>query len=290
MTYTVACIFSTVVLGFLFKQFAEKDVRISKIILINYLICALIGILQMGLDVFDFTQFGSGLTAFVIGILFVAGFNAFGNAVALNGIYLATVIQKLSVGLTVVVALLIGEKPNVYQWVGFILSLVAIVVIFYRKNKDNSIHKKDFGRVYLLATLILSAIIEIGFLFIHKNGNHNPSFEWIFTTRVFISAFIASMIYNWVSIPNKKINSEEITGGILLGIPNFFSILFLNKALGSGMQGSVFYPILNCSVILLSSVIGAWMFRERFSKQKIIGLLLALASILLVGLFRYHYG
>ncbi|MCC6841770.1 MAG: EamA family transporter [Saprospiraceae bacterium] len=286
MTYTVACIFSTVVLGFLFKQFAGKDVRISKIILINYLICAFIGILQMGFDVFDLTQFGSGLTAVVIGILFVAGFNAFGNAVALNGISLATVIQKLSVGLTVVVALLIGEKLNVYQWVGFILSLIAIVVIFYRKNKENSIHKNDFGRFYLLATLILSAIIEIGFLFIHKNENHNPSFEWIFTTRIFISAFIASMIYNLVSIPNKKINSEEITGGILLGIPNFFSILFLNKALGSGMQGSVFYPILNCSVILLSSVIGAWMFREHFTKQKIIGLLLALASILLVGLFR----
>jgi len=286
MTYTVACIFSTVVLGFLFKQFAGKDVRISKIILINYLICALIGILQMGFVVFDFTQFGSGIPAVVIGILFVAGFNAFGNAVALNGISLATVIQKLSVGLTVVVALLIGEKLNVYQWVGFILSLIAIVVIFYRKNKDKSIHKNDFGRLYLLATLILSAIIEIGFLFIHKNENQNPSFEWIFTTRVFISAFIASLIYNWVSIPNKKINSEEITGGILLGIPNFFSILFLNKALGSGMQGSVFYPILNCSVILLSSIIGAWMFREHFSRQKIIGLLLALASILLVGLFR----
>jgi len=79
MTYTVACIFSTVVLGFLFKQFAGKDVRISKIILINYLICALIGILQMGFVVFDFTQFGSGIPAVVIGILFVAGFNAFGN-------------------------------------------------------------------------------------------------------------------------------------------------------------------------------------------------------------------
>lgn len=96
---------------------------------------------------------------------------------------------------------------------------------FFRKNKENSIHKNDFGRFYLLATLILSAIIEIGILFIHKNENHNPSFEWIFTTRIFISAFIASMIYNLVSIPNKKLILKKLPEESCLVSQTFFHII-----------------------------------------------------------------
>ncbi|MFZ1514492.1 MAG: hypothetical protein WAT21_03790 [Saprospiraceae bacterium] len=285
MNYTIACILSTVVLGFLFKQFAGKNMSISKIVLINYLVCSLIGIIQVGFDVFNFTKFGSGLSAALIGVLFVAGFNAFGNAVALNGLSLATIVQKMSVGLTVILAILIGEKLNNFQWAGFLLSLLAILVIFYKRDAKENILKHEYGRVFLLATLILSTIIEFGFLLIHKKEVYDIEFEWVFTARVFISASLTSIIYILVSASNKKINSEELSAGILLGIPNFFSILFLNKALGSGIQGSVFYPLLNCSVILISSLMGAWFYREHFTNQKIIGLLLAIASILLIGLF-----
>ena len=51
--------------------------------------------------------------------------------------------------------------------------------------------------------------------------------------------------------------------GILLGIPNFYSIYFLMMALNNEMSGSVFFPTLNCSVIALSSLLGIYLFKEK---------------------------
>ena len=82
------------------------------------------------------------------------------------------------------------------------------------------------------------------------------------------------------------ITKSELLFGILLGIPNFYSIYFLMMALNHEMSGSVFFPALNCSVILVSTLIGKYVFKESFNDRQLMGVALSMISIFLIFYFK----
>jgi drug/metabolite transporter (DMT)-like permease len=73
--------------------------------------------------------------------------------------------------------------------------------------------------------------------------------------------------------------SRHIRAGILLGVPNFFSIYFLMAMLESGWSGSILYPINNLGILLFASFFGWLIFGERLDKKHAVGFLLSLIAI-----------
>ena len=81
-----------------------------------------------------------------------------------------------------------------------------------------------------------------------------------------------------------RITGKNILGGIALGIPNFFSIYFLVMALRSeGFESSSIFTINNVAIVLVSTVLGIALFREKLILKNWIGIALAIISILLVA-------
>ena len=80
-----------------------------------------------------------------------------------------------------------------------------------------------------------------------------------------------------------RLKFRNIFAGILLGIPNYFSIYLLILSYKStGWTDSTVLAIVNVSTVLISAVIGFIAFRENVTAQKIIGLLAAVSAIILL--------
>jgi drug/metabolite transporter (DMT)-like permease len=75
---------------------------------------------------------------------------------------------------------------------------------------------------------------------------------------------------------------KELIGGIILGIPNYFSIYFLMNAL-QYMNASQLFPVLNISILLVSGVVGYFRYRETFKLSTWIGMALAIGAIVLMA-------
>ena len=72
--------------------------------------------------------------------------------------------------------------------------------------------------------------------------------------------------------------------GIILGIPNYFSIYFFIKLLNSHiMNSSAIIPIANIGVVVCAALAALILFKERMNKANTIGLLLGIISILLIA-------
>ena len=84
-------------------------------------------------------------------------------------------------------------------------------------------------------------------------------------------------------IKEKVSKKEIIISGLALAIPNFASIYFLNHALHQQIPGSIAFPILNCSVILISVLVSILFYGEKFTTKKFIGLLLALLAVFIIS-------
>ena len=77
---------------------------------------------------------------------------------------------------------------------------------------------------------------------------------------------------------------KNVIAGIVLGIPNYFSIYFLVKALRSDLfDSSGIFTINNVGIVIISTLLGIVFFRERLSMKNWIGIILAIISIALVS-------
>jgi multidrug transporter EmrE-like cation transporter len=77
---------------------------------------------------------------------------------------------------------------------------------------------------------------------------------------------------------------RHVAGGLILGVPNYGSMLFLLMALDSGLEGSFVFPVINVGIIIFTTIGAVWLFREHLSNLNRIGIALAVASIALISL------
>jgi uncharacterized membrane protein len=108
----------------------------------------------------------------------------------------------------------------------------------------------------------------------------------LFSSTIFgIAGCIGIIVLIFQGLKGKlKITFRNILGGIALGIPNFGSIYFLVLALrGEGIESSAIFPINNVAIVMISTLVGILLFKEKMLKKNWIGIGLAILSILLIA-------
>ena len=76
---------------------------------------------------------------------------------------------------------------------------------------------------------------------------------------------------------------REFFYGTLIGIPNFFSAKFLLASLGS-LPAVVVYPSFSVGTLLIVTLVGVLLFRERLRKAQWIALAAILAALILLNI------
>ncbi len=270
-------------LALLFKLFGNYKVQTFQAIVVNYIVCVICGsILDGTLPSTSVVSTSWFPVAAILGVLFISGFFAIGMTVKYFGVTVGSVVSKMSIALSVTAAFfLFGEQATALKILGI---LIAIAAVFLVSKKDEKI---TFNKNLLLIpayVFLCSGIIEILINYAQLSLLQESEFN-LFNISLFgIAGLIGFVILAGGLISGKlSFTLRDLIGGILLGIPNYFSIYFLLKALAMpDWNSSMVYPIVNVSIISLSALL-AWMFlNEKISRLNTIGIGLSLLAIFLI--------
>jgi drug/metabolite transporter (DMT)-like permease len=268
--------------------FARYGVNTFNAIVINYTVCLALGTLigNPGNWPFSASTIASEWFKFdlLLGFLFIIGFNLTARSIQLAGITLTTMIQRMSLLITVSFTVIVfKERFGPFEFSGLILAIFAIAAI---TNNNSVISFKHSGTIPLLLLLVMvfSAAIEIILFYVEKSGIVGNE-QLAFTTHGFGIAAVLGWLTLIFHLLKGKLNltRKDVIAGILLGLPNFFSIFLILKMLNQGWKGPILYPMINVTVLLLSTFTAILLFKERLNKMNWLGIILACASILVIA-------
>lgn len=246
----------------------------------NYFIASLIAatiILIKGNVLFSIEALIFGL---VLGVMFIISFFIFAKAVEFAGTALATVSSRLSVFIPVfLVVALYGEVPETQTYIGFILTILTIILFYFSLNHKQAEDSHKSKYLFLIAVLVFIGINDFAIkLFQLTRSSAEESF---FVYMIFTTAFVSGTTI--ILFRKLKIASKDLFTGFLLGVPNVFSTIFLLGALNQ-LPAMIVYPVMNIGVILLTTVSAYLIWKERLNKFGIAAIVLGTAAILLLGL------
>jgi drug/metabolite transporter (DMT)-like permease len=292
MFYLFLAVFCSVLLGFIFKLFVRFGVDSFQAIIFNYMTCFCCGWLHLGRFPITSGDFSTPWMpyALVLGVIFISGFNMTALTVRYFGVTISQIMQKMSILMTVPFAVLVyGESSGMGKLVGFLLALLAIVLVNWPSGKSlvpESGAQKGLRLLWLpILTWLLAGILEVLFVRV-QNERLTDMNDPTFIISVFGSAGILgfSMAF-WGWMTRRMVFSwKNVWGGMILGVPNYGSMLFLLWALNGGLEGSFVFPVVNVSIIVATTIGAVALFQERLSKTNWIGIFLAVVAIGLISL------
>lgn len=286
MIYILLSILLTSSLILFFKVFDKYKVNIFQALVFNYATAASMGFITGGVSPAASLHQQWLPVSLVLGALFISIFYAVSLTTVRVSVSAATVANKMSVVIPISLAFyLYKDSVTVLKIIGIVLALAAVYLTSKRKTAPSS---QTGTKPLLLLPLIVfagSGTIDAIVNFAQVNYLHGQNNE-LFLSATFGVAFIIGLIIlcTQLLLKRTKIELKNIIGGVCLGIPNFFSIFTLIKALDSKLyESSVLYPVNNVGIVSVSSIAAYFLFREKLSVINIVGIACALASILLIS-------
>ena len=247
----------------------------------NYFVCSLIAFLfTENKNVFaphEGLSFAL-ILGLVSGCLYLTCFVLLKQNIHRNGVMLASVFMKLGVLVPVIMAIVFfREAPTAFQIIGFVLAVLAIVIIYMEPSGEK--RGLSLTSLLLLLLLLVSGLTESMANIYDKLGNAGIKDNFLFFN--FATAFVLAV--SVTIIGRKKITPKDILFGVMIGVPNYFCSRFLLLSLGS-LPAFVVYPIYNVGAIVLIGVAGLFIFREKLSSRKAIGYGLIIAALILLNI------
>ncbi len=270
----------------LFKLFPIFKIDTFQAIVVNYFVAFLCGFLFFPFELTKFVSVNQFwfLNAISASILFIGLFLIMGISSQRNGLSSTSVAVKMSMALSVL-GMMISYSEEV-QWMkiaGIILAITGVISMTIQPSTE----KNQVSSTWMLLLLFVgSGLLDflLNYIQHHVLMKNETAFftAFAFGMAGVIGVFIAFFL--WVK-GQLKPSSRNILAGILLGIPNYFSIYFLMKAYDVlTWSDSSILAIINVSIVVLASIVGLLFFKEKWNKLKIIGFISSLISILFIYL------
>jgi len=286
LIYLLLSILSSSFIFVLFKLFQKFGLNTFQAIVFNYFFACTVGYFVFIKEI-DITQiylkpwFPGTL---ILGVLFIAVFYLAAITAQRSGLSVVSVATKMSVAIPVLFGILyFKESSGIVKVIGIVLALAAVYLTSLKSRKGIAIKKENL--IFPILVFLGSGIIDTSLKFLESSYVNKTDVALFSSTIFFVAGTIgtgALIVQGFMG--TLRITGKNILGGIALGIPNFFSIYFLVMALRSeGFESSSIFTINNVAIVLVSTVLGIALFREKLIPKNWIGIALAIISILLVA-------
>jgi len=287
MFYLIIGIACNILLLLILRSFHKFNVASFPAIVVNYFVAGSFSLLFTAPKTIYMEATHLWLPALFLGSLFVSIFYLISQTTAKLGVSVASVSNKMSVVIPVLLAFIIyKDSPHLLKIVGIVIALLSVFLVSSsNKKEESSADKKNF--LLPLAVFLGSGIIDALVNFAQKKLVHSEAETACFSGLSFYSAGLIGIIAFTLFYKEKSTIDikKTVLAGIILGTPNFFSIYFIMKAIDANfMQSSVLYPILNVSVVLGSTLCAYLFFAEKLSLKNIIGIALSVLAIAFIAL------
>jgi drug/metabolite transporter (DMT)-like permease len=285
MINLILAIFFSSVLYIVFKFYSSYKINTFQAIVFNYCTAFTVGILISEETLAFSSIFNKSwiFASFILGGLFILVFNILGKTSQENGVSVASVSSKMSMIIPILFGIFFFKETITFQKIiGICLALIA--VYFTSKKETGSIEIKNFILPILL--FFGAGIIDTSMNYMQRLHLKDSEVA-LFSATTFLSAFLFGVVLSVLKAikGNFKFEAKNSIGGFILGVPNYFSLFFLIKALqNKNLESATVFTLINIGVILCSTLFGIILFKERLLKQNYIGITLAIVAVILVTL------
>lgn len=292
MIFLIGSILFSAYLTIAFKICDRYDINKFQAIVFNYFTCLITGSVVNG----ALPAYAQNVDtpwfkwAIIMGVGFVVSFNLIALTVQKNGLAVASVASKLSLVIPFVASIfLYNETAGLFKVSGILLALLAVLLTLYPSETNNSESRKQKSPikgvvlpiVVFLATGFLDALVK----YVEQNFL-TDAINNVYLTTAFTAAFVSGLVFLFAGILTRKIKfqGKSILAGILIGIPNYFSIWCLMKVLKRYYgHSSVVIPVNNMGIVLISALVAALVFKEHLQHLNWVGIILSILSICMIA-------
>lgn len=285
MIYIVLSVFCSVVVAVLLKLAKRYEISIIQAVTVNYFTALTLCFLFFKPEVNLLSSSAPWSIYIALAILLPSIFLVLAASVKNLGIVKTDIAQRLSLFIPILAAYFIfREGFNQYKLIGLGIGFLAILLTFIRKSDQEN---KSNNWIYPIVVFIGFGVIDVLFkqIALYKSLPYTTS---LFT--VFAMAFVVSMaiVIYLVITKQTKLQLVNLACGLILGFFNFGNILFYMKAHKALSENpSTVFAAMNLGVIVVGSLVGIVVFKEKLSKLNYIGIILALVAVIFITLSQH---
>ena len=279
MIFLLLAIFSSAMLSNIMRLSDRRVTDNIAMLSVNYLMCVLVAAAYAGFG--NLLPASEGLPATVLmgcinGGLYLGSFALLQFNIRRNGVVLSSTFMKLGLLVSIIVSVVFfREMPTALQLTGFALAVAAIILINFKRESGNSGGFKAGLFLLLLGGGLGDSMAKI----FEELGN--PALESQFLVYTFAAAL--TLCTALMIAKKQRPGKWEIIYGLLIGVPNYFSAKFLLAALET-VPAVIVYPVCSVATILVVTVTGVLVFRERLEKRQWAGMGLILIALALLNI------
>lgn len=280
MIFLLISICCSVTVAVLLKLAKRYKINVTQAVTWNYLFAILLGFVFYKPSFSDLAAAPVNAIYLTLGILLPVVFWFLAGSVRNSGIVKTDIAQRLSLFIPLLAAyFLFNEHFTPLKLAGLSVGFVAIFFTLQKKGTQ-----KNEGLNWLYPVFVFVGFGLIDTLF--KKVAQIKSIPYTSSLIViFILAFLISLlsIFYLFWFKKQKLELINFICGCILGFFNFFNILFYLKAHRAMSENpSVVFAAMNMGVIILGSLVGIFIFKEKMNRLNYWGLFLALIAILLI--------
>ncbi len=285
MIYVLYSVLCSVTVSVLLKLGRQRGVDTVQMIIWNYPVAAALTYYFLKPDLrIEQLSDAPWVVFLLLAALLPFVFLALGASIKFSGIVKTEIAQRLSLVIPLLAAFLFfNEEPSIGSSVGVGMGLLAITfsIGWHKKSPSGRGSSVWF---YSLIVFLGYGVIDILFKTVAlARLPYTSSMFIIFCLALLVALGI--LAYRSL-VQKRKVTLNAILWGLILGAFNFGNILFYMRAHRAlPDQPSIVFTGMNIGVISLGALIGVLFFNEKLSRLNKVGLLLAIASVLIIAYY-----
>lgn len=286
MVLLLLSILSSTAIFVVFKLSERLRVRVLPIITINYTVATLLGFFLANKKEFAHNPLYSNwlLIGIIIGVFYIIMFFLLARSTKTAGITPTTIAAKMSVIFPI--ALSIAIEPNdtltPIKLSGFFLAIFALVLATYRSDKNSGKEQKLWLPILIFFGMGLTDSLVKYAQSVYITDDLNA----LFAATVFgTSAIIGYTVILFKPEDRiKLLQPRTILVGAILGVANFGSAYFFIAMLNHStrfhfLDNSTLIGTNNVGIVLVSTLIGLFVFNEKYSWINKVGIAISILAI-----------
>ena len=224
--------------------------------------------------IFTFDIFKVGIC---IGITFIASMLVMTYALTVAGVAPVMTSFRLSMLVPVALSVWIWSEPiTPLQLIGITLAIVALVLMTHNKSSQHPLK----GTKALAIIFVIFLIQGIGMTcmrWVHYAGLDPHRINVL----MIIGATAGTLGWIFVILRRQTFSAKDVYVGMGIGLYNAMALSVVLTAL-SVVPGTVYFPIVGCSVVLLDNLAAHFFWKEYLTRPAIAGVGLAIVAITMV--------
>jgi drug/metabolite transporter (DMT)-like permease len=277
----------------IFRTFHQFKINTFQAIVCNYWTCVFTALLYIGdLDALKLISWDLlwVKVPFLLGFLFIGTFYLMGFVAQNISVSASSVAAKISLIIPVLFNLVLFENQKGFDGINYLGLALVFVAIFFTSSRVEATEtqarkQKSWGNLLLIALIFLmSGAIDTSINWVSSVSATDTTSQAIFSMLIFAVAGVIGLLIllQKVIFRKEKIQLKNLVAGAILGVVNYFSVIFMIKSLQIEFagNGALFFPIFNIAVILISTLFAVLFFKEKLNLRNKIGILLAILAII----------